>query len=130
MLPFCNNATTLYAGPGQDLCDEHRMMLKEYGGLAVLDKPYSFQRAYICEYCGVDVREQAEHHHQMLYPEVAWQDVPDIRKNEIYRTLMDVDHKDGNHENNHPDNLQTLCKVCHGVKTVMEQNSVNRKYQK
>ena len=63
-------------------------------------------------------------------PGEAWAEVPAIRKNEIYRTLMDVDHKDGNHENNHPDNLQTLCKFCHGVKTVMEQDSVNRKYQK
>ena len=129
-VPFCGAIRTLWDGPGKELCDDHRGRLKEYGGLAVLDKLYSFHREYLCACCGQDVRELAERHHQMLHPGEAWAEVPAIRKNEIYRTLMDVDHKDGNHENNHPDNLQTLCKFCHGVKTVMEQDSVNRKYQK
>jgi 5-methylcytosine-specific restriction endonuclease McrA len=30
---------------------------------------------------------------------------------------LDVDHIDGNHLNNHPDNLQTLCANCHRLKT-------------
>jgi 5-methylcytosine-specific restriction endonuclease McrA len=28
-----------------------------------------------------------------------------------------VDHIDGNHSNNDPANLQTLCKNCHSLKT-------------
>ena len=32
---------------------------------------------------------------------------------------LDVDHIDGNSENNDPINLQTLCKNCHSVKTLM-----------
>jgi len=30
---------------------------------------------------------------------------------------LDVDHIDGNHENNEPSNLQTLCANCHRLKT-------------
>lgn len=127
-VPFCDAMRTLWDGPGKELCDEHRAMLKEYGGLAVLDKPYSFQREHRCHCCGMDVRIMAEQRYLLLYPEQDWHAVPEERKNEMYRTLMDVDHKDGNHENNHPDNLWSLCKFCHGVKTAMEQNAVPRKH--
>jgi len=30
--------------------------------------------------------------------------------------LTQVDHKDGDHTNNHPDNLDELCQVCHTLK--------------
>jgi hypothetical protein len=30
---------------------------------------------------------------------------------------LSVDHKDGDHNNDDPDNLQTLCHNCHAVKT-------------
>lgn len=30
--------------------------------------------------------------------------------------LTEVDHKDGNHANNHPDNLDELCIICHKIK--------------
>ena len=33
------------------------------------------------------------------------------------RCCLHVDHKDGNPENNSPENLQTLCAVCHAYKT-------------
>ena len=32
-------------------------------------------------------------------------------------TQLDVDHKDGNHHNNDPNNLWTLCANCHRLKT-------------
>lgn len=34
-----------------------------------------------------------------------------------FRGWLQVDHKDGNHTNNDPSNLQTLCACCHNVKT-------------
>ncbi|WWC82027.1 hypothetical protein [Burkholderia phage vB_BpP_HN05] len=34
-----------------------------------------------------------------------------------YPCQFDVDHKDGNHDNNDPDNLWTLCANCHRLKT-------------
>lgn len=33
---------------------------------------------------------------------------------------LDVDHIDGNHNNNSIDNLQTLCANCHRLKTKMD----------
>lgn len=33
---------------------------------------------------------------------------------------LDVDHIDGNHINNTPDNLQTLCANCHRLKTYIQ----------
>ena len=119
----------MFRGPGQELCDAHRGMLKEHGGLATMDKLYSFQRGYICSCCGKDVRDQVKASYELLYPGRRWEDVPDKMKNEAYRNLMDVDHVDGDHMNNDPSNLRPICKDCHGVKTAIEQDSVNRRYK-
>lgn len=35
---------------------------------------------------------------------------------------LDVDHVDGNHKNNNPDNLQTLCANCHRLKTFLNRD--------
>lgn len=35
---------------------------------------------------------------------------------------LDVDHIDGNHDNNDPCNLQTLCANCHRLKTALQLN--------
>lgn len=31
-----------------------------------------------------------------------------------YSESLDLNHKDGNHDNNIPENVETLCKLCHG----------------
>lgn len=35
----------------------------------------------------------------------------------VHPCQLDVDHIDGNHNNNDPSNLQTLCANCHRLKT-------------
>ena len=35
----------------------------------------------------------------------------------VHKSQLDVDHIDGNHQNNEQDNLQTLCANCHRLKT-------------
>lgn len=35
----------------------------------------------------------------------------------IHKCQLDVDHIDGDHSNNTPSNLQTLCANCHRLKT-------------
>ena len=42
---------------------------------------------------------------------------PDIR---YHPCQLDVDHVDGNHQNNDPANWQTLCANCHRLKTHVE----------
>ncbi|QHZ60024.1 hypothetical protein PJKIFABJ_00088 [Pseudomonas phage PE09] len=37
----------------------------------------------------------------------------------IHKVQLDVDHIDGNHFNNDPSNLQTLCANCHRLKTFL-----------
>lgn len=36
---------------------------------------------------------------------------------------LDVDHIDGNHSNNNPENLQTLCANCHRLKTFLSKEN-------
>jgi len=55
-----------------------------------LKKPYLKYRKDYCESCGF---------------------IP------VNMCQLDVDHIDGNHENNNEDNLQTLCSNCHRLKT-------------
>ncbi len=39
---------------------------------------------------------------------------------------LDVDHIDGDHSNNDPDNLQTLCANCHRLKTKLSKEGIWR----
>lgn len=40
---------------------------------------------------------------------------------------LDVDHIDGNHENNDSTNLQTLCANCHRLKTIKQKGVIGRR---
>lgn len=38
----------------------------------------------------------------------------------VHKCQLDIDHKDGDKDNHHPDNIQTLCANCHRLKTFIE----------
>ncbi len=40
---------------------------------------------------------------------------------------LDVDHIDGDHNNNSPDNLRTLCANCHRLKSYLNKDHINKK---
>lgn len=42
----------------------------------------------------------------------------------VHKCQLDVDHIDGNHENNDPLNLQTLCANCHRLKTYVNSDGI------
>ena len=112
----CENFLTAYQGPGSDkYCRQHQREQHEYGGLAKGTKEHSFGRKDQCSACGFKPADDPR-----------FTSIADVKvRNAAIRSVLDVDHKDGNHSNNDPDNLQTLCKICHGVKTI-----VNADYQR
>jgi 5-methylcytosine-specific restriction endonuclease McrA len=59
-------------------------------------RPYLYAKGDHCESCGV---------------------VPCWEGHDGGGVGLDIDHKDGNHENNAPENLQTLCASCHRIKS-------------
>ena len=106
-LDGCNHHLTLYKGPGSRvLCREHQVMLREYGGFARLDRPWTFWKNDHCEECG---------HHPVDNPIIMA--MPEDVKHTIARMLLHVDHLDGDTNNNHPSNLHTKCAECHSIKT-------------
>jgi len=46
----------------------------------------------------------------------------------IHPTQLDVDHIDGNHDDEGIDNLQTICANCHRLKTIMNGDHNGVKY--
>jgi 5-methylcytosine-specific restriction endonuclease McrA len=40
----------------------------------------------------------------------------------MHSCQLDVDHIDGDHDNNDPENLQTLCANCHRLKTQIQKD--------
>ncbi|QJT70414.1 hypothetical protein [Microcystis phage MaeS] len=48
----------------------------------------------------------------------------------VHTCQLDVDHIDGNHNNNHPDNLQVLCANCHRLKTFLNGDYLNETNRK
>lgn len=40
----------------------------------------------------------------------------------VNKCQLDVDHTDGDHDNNEENNLQTLCANCHRLKTYLNQD--------
>lgn len=109
--PGCTEHLTLWKGPGEkEYCDSHQRNFSEFGGLATGKKVYSQVRESSCSECGFDPAK---------LPRVAkYKDSDPKMYNSLLRSSLTVDHIDGNHENNEPDNLQTLCSNCHNIKTI------------
>lgn len=40
---------------------------------------------------------------------------------------LDLDHVDGNHDNNTPENVKTYCKLCHNKKSIEQGDCSNKK---
>ena len=51
-LAYCNEKVTQYRGYGERLCEHHQSLLREYGGPARLDRPWTFHKKKTCDCCG------------------------------------------------------------------------------
>jgi 5-methylcytosine-specific restriction endonuclease McrA len=109
--PGCNSHLTLWKGPGEkEYCDPCQRNFAAFGGMATPSKAYSQLRQTSCSDCGFDPAK---------LPRVKKYKESDPKKyNSLLRAALTVDHIDGNHENNEPDNLVTLCSNCHNIKTI------------
>jgi hypothetical protein len=118
-LNWCNNPRSIYKGLGSQLCEEHQMMMREYGGPGRTDRPWTFNKKRHCEMCGMDPWKN---------PLVKKIDNP-IVKDRTALSMLVVDHihtqRDGG--NDHPENCQTLCQNCNEVKTVLYGDRIPRK---
>lgn len=117
VLDGCNQPLTHYQGPGSmQLCREHQLRLRSYGGPGRLDRPYTFWKKDSCESCGRTPSQDNPKIAQMKEP----------MRTVVGRMMLQVDHKQVGKRNkyslenngvNHPKNLVTLCAECHQLKT-------------
>lgn len=111
ILDFCNKPASKYKGVGSQLCEHHQSLLREYGGPARMDRPWTFQKKRYCEKCG---------HNPWEHSMVKQIDDELIRDRIAYGMLL-VDHitaqRDGGEH--HSGNTQTLCFDCNHIKTTL-----------
>jgi len=115
--PGCESHISVFTGPNSNkYCRKHQLECHEYGGLAKGSKPYSFAKTTVCSKCGKDVAE---------LPQVK-AITDEVKRNIAIRSLITVDHIDGNHDNDDIDNLQGLCLDCHAIKTTINEDYLNK----
>lgn len=111
----CGEILTPFSGPGQDkLCREHQLMLREYGGPARLDRPWTFHKQNVCSCCGKTFEDIVD----LFKIDISVFD--DVMLSRLSRSFFVGDHitrqsDGGNHSSK---NIQTLCIVCNNVKTI------------
>ena len=86
-------------------CHMARLAAKQQLSVSEFRLSYHPYKKYRKHYCENAVGEYA-----------GWLPVP-CRVTWYPKKFLNVDHIDGNHYNNDPDNLMTLCPTCHAVKT-------------
>lgn len=117
VLDGCNQHLTHFQGPGSmQLCREHQLRLRDYGGPGRLDRPYTFWKKDSCESCG---RTPSQDN-----PKIAQLKEP--MRTVVGRMMLQVDHKTvRKHGSNHPKNLVTLCAECHQLKTYKNSDHIS-----
>lgn len=121
-LPYCNENSSKYKGKGSRLCEQHQNLLREYGGPARTDRPWTFHKKKQCDICN---------HNPWEHPKVKLIDNELIRDRVAWGMLF-VDHietqRDGG---SHCDqNTQTLCLDCNMIKSTLAGDLVPKKLYK
>jgi hypothetical protein len=116
----CGKPLTKYKGPGeQQCCRECQKNLKEYGGTGVIGVKHSHGKLRCCAKCGYTPELDPEN--------IAAANGDALHLNTIMRGCLEVDHIDGDHWNEKPENKQTLCVLCHRKKTMGQKDYLRKK---
>ena len=114
-VPGCESPLTMFRGPNdKKLCREHQIMQREYGGLARIDRLYTFHKKWICDCCGYDPRIDS----YFESPPIPWEN--EEHKLRAMRAMLVVDHiirqADGGLDSK--ENTQTFCQNCNTKKSI------------
>lgn len=96
---YCSRTCKQLAKDKRDIENKNKKGLKRmlyFESFLNKKRPYAKQKKNICEKCGF---------------------IP------MHKCQLDVDHIDGNHNNNAKENLQTLCANCHRLKTFLNKDN-------
>lgn len=121
-LLFCNHDRTFFKGEGESYCLEHQSLLRDYGGPARHDRPWTFNKKRCCDFCGFNPWEQSlvtKITDPLIQDRVAW-------------GMLIVDHKTPQRDggSDAPENCQTLCSICNQVKTTLAGDSMPKERYK
>ena len=121
-LDYCNEQRSQYKGIGASLCEHHQSLLREYGGPARVDRPWTFHKKKSCDCCGFTPWEHTK---------VAMIEDELIRDRTAWGMLI-VDHihtqRDGGCDS--PENTQTLCLNCNQIKSTLAGDLIPNKLYK
>lgn len=115
-LEWCDKPSSKYKGPGSRLCEEHQSKMREFGGPARLDRPWTFNKKCTCDFCGFDPWKHkvvSKISNELVRDRVAW-------------GMLIVDHIIPQKYNggDRPENCQTLCLFCNQIKTTLACDSM------
>lgn len=101
--------------PQEDKPKQHKLLLKHTGkrwGICLVCGPTRLKKKQYGWSCRTKYNEYRSRHYKSkkLHCELCGFVAE-------HRSQLDLDHIDGNHSNNNPENLQTLCANCHRLKT-------------
>jgi len=115
--PGCNAPISTYRGPNADkLCRLCMLTQREYGGMGRGDRPHTMGKGIYCEICGYAPGDD---------PKIIEAAAGDpVKLNRHIRSQLERHHIDGNHLNNDPENLQTVCLKDHRIITIKEEHYV------
>lgn len=110
--PGCNEPLTMFKGIGEDCCRVHQMSLRENGGLARADRPYTFHKKWCCDWCDYDPREDKRFNRMTNL----------IQKDRAMRATLICDHiiRKADGGTDEESNIQTLCQICDKIKSSEE----------
>jgi hypothetical protein len=117
----CGKPISLMSGPGSDmLCRKHQIEGVEYGGTGKSQRPYLFHRGNSCEVCGYEPSTD---------PDVTQYkgSLDEVEYSRMLRSLMEVNHRNGDHNDNRPENCQTVCTKHHRIITILNKHYKKKK---